>query len=538
MKYARAAWNLLWAVFAGGAIALVPANGLTGEPSDLGTAPLPPHLKCVGSTNHFQDESQWQDDATDAEPVAEDMLVAEEQQASNDRQAAEAQSDESSESTDLEERYAVTEEESATEDEAAMVRASLQQLPEELSANNTEESAARDATEMEQYGYNDTLENQRPIATDETPGQESRQSRSGASHRELGYDYNYEYARPEDAYDDGYEHARPQAAYGDAYAALPPAERGEQEFHAEAMKAGDLADDQTDDESASDDNSADRTGGLQPSAVAEENHQGCDECEYGYSCANESEKREPGELAEAAEQSGTPTDSDADGYEHSWTHEKYGNAVDASGQATEQATEETGNEDSDGSMPMDKFGNEADHSESGQWKDSSHATPAESGNDQGESQMRSESTDAVMPNGANLNQGRNGGTDTDDAASEDTASEDERSIGNEMFAGLPGKPSIRPDQAILTETAGQNDDDMVSEPGDDRWEVGDRTAQEYTISSGMVSVASAMRDRLLATVRAWIAAATSLDWQALPDRGEQAAAALSDRMTDDGPLDR
>jgi hypothetical protein len=277
---------------------------------------------------------------------------------------------------------------------------------------------------------------------------------------------------------------------------------------------------------------------LQPSASVQENHQGCDECENGYSCGDESGKREPGELAETAQQSGTPTDSDADGYEHSWAHEKYGDAVDASGQATEQASAETGNENPDGTMPMDKFGYEADHAESGQWNDPSDATSDESGNNQPESQVRSESAGGVMPDGASLEEGRNGESGADDATPEDAASAEERSIGDEMFAGFPEKSSIRTDQKLLAETAGQNDRGVVSELGNDSWETGDLTAPRHTILSGMVSVASALRDCVTVTARAWISAVTSLDWRALLDRGERAVAAVSEPVTDDAVLDR
>ena len=87
MKYARAAWSSLWAVVTGGAIAMAPIDGLGGERSDLGPAPLPPALRCLCSTD--DDAWQCQINATDAEQSADDEPLAEDEPVVEDHQVAE-----------------------------------------------------------------------------------------------------------------------------------------------------------------------------------------------------------------------------------------------------------------------------------------------------------------------------------------------------------------------------------------------------------------------------------------------------------------
>jgi hypothetical protein len=239
------------------------------------------------------------------------------------------------------------------------------------------------------------------------------------------------------------------------------------------------------------------------------------------SIVDESGKREPGKLVETAKPSGNPTDSDAEGYEHSWTHEKYGNSVDASGQATEQASEESGDESPE--HRAERFGNAADRSAAGHGMDRPDATPDESGNDQGESQLQSGAAGSVMPDGASLEEDRNGETGLDEAVPAHAEAGPVQSSGNASLAGLPGNHR--------TEVNGQDGDEMVSEPGDVGRHGSDLTGVQHTISSGMVS-ATALLDRCKAAVRPLRSLPAGLDWRALLLYGEKAVTAMGDRPAD------
>jgi len=236
------------------------------------------------------------------------------------------------------------------------------------------------------------------------------------------------------------------------------------------------------------------------------------------SIVDESGKREPGELVETANPSGNPKDSDAAGYEHSWTHEKYGNSVDASGQATEQASEEIGDETPE--HRAERFGNAADSSAAGHGMDRPDATPDESGNDEGKSQLQSGAAGSVMPDGASLEEDRNGETGLDEAVPARAEAGPVQSSGNASLAGLPGSHG--------TEVNGQDDGEMVSEPGDVSRHGSDATGLQHTISSGMVS-ATVLLDRWKAAVRPLRSLPAGLDWRALLLYGEKAVTAMGDR---------
>ena len=233
------------------------------------------------------------------------------------------------------------------------------------------------------------------------------------------------------------------------------------------------------------------------------------------SIVDESGKREPGELVETANPSGNPKDSDAAGYEHSWTHEKYG---DASGQATEQAPEEIGDETPE--HRAERFGNAADSSAAGHGMDRPDATPDESGNDEGKSQLQSGAAGSVMPDGASLEEDRNGETGLDEAVPARAEAGPVQSSGNASLAGLPGNHG--------TEVNGQDDGEMVSEPGDVSRHGSDATGLQHTISSGMVS-ATVLLDRWKAAVRPLRSLPAGLDWRALLFYGEKAVTAMGDR---------
>jgi hypothetical protein len=234
---------------------------------------------------------------------------------------------------------------------------------------------------------------------------------------------------------------------------------------------------------------------------------------------DESGKREPGSVAETAESRDVPTDSNADGYEHSWTHEKYGNSVDASGQATEQAAEEIGDETSE--HGADRFGSGAENSAASHGMDRLDATPNQSGNDQGKSQSPHAAAGNVRPNGASLEEDCNEEANGDEAMPDRAVAGPARSSGSTSIAGLPGIHD--------TEVAGAEDEeDVVSETGDDSRQHSDLTDVPHAISSGMASV-TALLDRCKAAVRPLQSLPAGLDWRSLLLYGEKAVTAMGDR---------
>ena len=588
MKYIRAAWNSLWTVVAGGALALIPICGFGGEQSDLGPAPLPPALRCLCSAEN----DAWHCQVNDVEgfceekPVAEvetvvaDTQLADEDQSADDQpiaagepmaedqQATEEPADQSSGIADLAERE-TAERESTAEQEAAVEQSPGQQLQQEMAPGDTQESVADDRTDAERDGYNGKFEYVRPEdaygdqcdmtsnAKDGTQPAGVAQKLNGGEHwpvnvarwvadvkkslapvpvEELGvrraptevWSAAHDEANDDEVVDGDRDN---QPNYGAPQKDGPSGQASvaaQRPLDSQAQMADEMAND--DDESDAGQQSSDRAKtadsqsehgygyGYEYARPQEVYGHGYSEDRDEQSIVDESGKREPGELVETANPSGNPKDSDAAGYEHSWTHEKYGNSVDASGQATEQASEEIGDETPE--HRAERFGNAADSSAAGHGMDRPDATPDESGNDEGKSQLQSGAAGSVMPDGASLEEDRNGETGLDEAVPARAEAGPVQSSGNASLAGLPGSHG--------TEVNGQDDGEMVSEPGDVSRHGSDATGLQHTISSGMVS-ATVLLDRWKAAVRPLRSLPAGLDWRALLLYGEKAVTAMGDR---------
>ena len=178
--------------------------------------------------------------------------------------------------------------------------------------------------------------------------------------------------------------------------------------------------------------------------------------------------------------------------------------------------------------------------------------PMRAGTIKGSCNRRGGAAGNVMPDGASLDGDRNGETGLDEAVPAPAEAAPGQSSGGALSAGLPGNHSM--------EVMEQDDDEaVVSEPGEDSRPNSDLTGQRQTISSGMVSATTALLDRLIlcagrnetirnmmervrvitdrsqftAAVRSWVLMPAGLDWRLLVLYGQKALTAMGERPADD-----